>query len=112
MYSAFTWREGAAPARTAVAAARGATAAGGTTAAHRRPDGGRWREGVVAPAAVEVLLQTLNVPAFVVDRYRDVLAANRLAQALSPLMTPGVNRLRALFTDPVAQEYHPDWACR
>ncbi|MCO5973712.1 helix-turn-helix domain-containing protein [Actinoallomurus soli] len=70
----------------------------------RRPE---RRERV--PEGVELLLRTLNVPAFVVDRYRDVLAANRLAQALSPLMAPGVNRLRAIFTDPVAQEYHPDW---
>jgi transcriptional regulator with XRE-family HTH domain len=70
----------------------------------RRP---RRRERV--PVGVELLLQTINVPAFVVNRYRDVLAANRLAQALSPLMAPGVNRLIALFTDPAARDYHPDW---
>lgn len=39
----------------------------------------------------------------------DVLAANRLAVALSPHMAPGVNRLRALFTDPGARDLHPDW---
>jgi transcriptional regulator with XRE-family HTH domain len=61
------------------------------------------------PAGVQMLLDTVNVPAFVVNRYRDVLAANHLARALSPLMAPGVNRLRALFTDPAARDYHPDW---
>ena len=60
------------------------------------------------PAGIELLLQTLNVPAFVVNRYRDVLAANQLAVALSPLMRPGTNRLIVLFTDPLAAVYHPD----
>jgi len=67
----------------------------------------RRRERV--PVGVELLLQTINVPAFVSSRYWDVLAANHLAQALSPLMAPGVNRLVALFTDPAARDYHPDW---
>jgi hypothetical protein len=70
----------------------------------RRP---RRRERV--PVGVELLLQTINVPAFVVNKYRDVLAANHLAQALSPLMAPGVNRLIALFSNPAARDYHPDW---
>ncbi|WP_306211707.1 helix-turn-helix domain-containing protein [Actinoplanes sp. RD1] len=61
------------------------------------------------PAGLRMLLDTINVPAFVVNRYRDVLAANALAVALSPLMAPGTNRLRVLFTDPAAREYHPDW---
>ncbi|GLY16762.1 transcriptional regulator [Kineosporia sp. NBRC 101677] len=60
------------------------------------------------PAGLEMLVGTLNVPAFVVNRYRDVLAANRLAVSLSPLMRPGTNRLLTLFTDPQAREYHPD----
>lgn len=70
----------------------------------RRP---RRRERV--PVGVELLLQTINVPAFVVNKYTDVLAANPLSEALSPLMTAGVNRLIVLFTDPAAQEYHGDW---
>jgi MmyB-like transcription regulator ligand binding domain len=49
------------------------------------------------------------VPAFVVNRYRDVLAANPLAVMLSPLMQPGTNRLIALFTNPQAALFHPDW---
>lgn len=61
------------------------------------------------PAGTLSLLDTINVPAFVVNKYRDVLAANPLAVALSPLMRPGTNRLLALFTDPEAAAYHPDW---
>jgi len=61
------------------------------------------------PAGLDLLLRTINVPALVFNKYSDVLAANRLAQELSPDMVPGVNRLRLLFTDPAAQRYHPDW---
>ncbi len=68
----------------------------------------RPRPAERVPAGVEMLLTTLNVPAFVVNRYRDVLAANQLAVELSPLMRPGTNRLVVLFTDPAARAYHPD----
>jgi transcriptional regulator with XRE-family HTH domain len=66
------------------------------------------REDRVRPG-LDLLLRTVNVPAIVFNKYSDVLAANPLAQKLSPGMVPGVNRLRALFTDPAAQGYHPDW---
>jgi hypothetical protein len=49
------------------------------------------------------------VPAFVQDRYLNVLAANPMAQALSPNMRPGVNRLLAAFLDPGEQDLHEDW---
>jgi hypothetical protein len=49
------------------------------------------------------------VPALVFNKYSDVLAANRLARALSPDMVPGRNRLRVLFTDQAALEYNADW---
>lgn len=62
------------------------------------------------PKGVLALLDTINVPAFVMNRYRDVLAANPLATALEPTLQPGTNRLLTLFTDPEAREYHPDWA--
>ncbi|MEW1649079.1 helix-turn-helix transcriptional regulator [Streptomyces sp. NPDC091219] len=68
-----------------------------------RPRSERVPEGIV------MLLDTFTVPAFVQNRYTDVLAANDVAVALSPHMAPGVNRLRALFTDPVARELHMDW---
>ncbi|MFJ9034005.1 helix-turn-helix domain-containing protein [Streptomyces sp. NPDC102274] len=72
---------------------------------HRHP---ARREERVPPGLV-LLLRTTNVPAIVLNKYSDVLAANPLAQELSPGMVPGVNRLRALFTDPAAQDYQPDW---
>jgi transcriptional regulator with XRE-family HTH domain len=63
----------------------------------------------IVPDGVVALLDTLQTPAFVVDRYRDVLAANRPARALSPDLRPGANRARALFLDPETQRRHPDW---
>jgi hypothetical protein len=51
----------------------------------------------------------VNLPAFVESRTFEVLAANRLAQAISPNLRPGRNRLRAIFLDPEEQELYPDW---
>ena len=51
---------------------------------------------VSAHALAEVIDQFL-MPAIVVNRYRDVLAANPIARALSPEFTPGEN-FRALAT--------------
>ncbi len=42
-------------------------------------------------------------------RYFDVLAANRLAFALSPNLQVGRNRLRAVFGDPAEKALYPDW---
>lgn len=39
----------------------------------------------------------------------DVLAANRLATALSPTIRPGVNRLATMFVDEDERELYPDW---
>ncbi|WP_225851012.1 helix-turn-helix domain-containing protein [Streptomyces sp. HPF1205] len=80
-----------------------------TELARPRPRRRTARRPERVPSGTLILLDTLDVPAFVVNRYRDVLAANRLAVALSPLMAPGTNRLIALFTDPRAATYHPDW---
>ncbi len=38
-----------------------------------------------------------------------MLAVNRLAEALSPTLRVGRNRLRDLFLDPAEQAMHPDW---
>ncbi|MFF6906060.1 helix-turn-helix domain-containing protein [Streptomyces sp. NPDC012389] len=61
------------------------------------------------PANLALLLETLNVPALVFNKYSDVLAANPLARALSPEMKPGTNRLRVLFTEQAARDYREDW---
>jgi transcriptional regulator with XRE-family HTH domain len=72
-------------------------------AARRRPR----RE--VVPAGIRQLLGVLGLPAFVESRMLDVLAANPLATALSPSMSPGTNRLRSLFLDPGERDLYPDW---
>ncbi|GGI38998.1 transcriptional regulator [Cnuibacter physcomitrellae] len=66
-------------------------------------------EGDRLPADAQLLLDTIGAPAFIVNRYRDVLAANAAATELSPMMRPGVNRIRALFLDAETQRAHPDW---
>jgi transcriptional regulator with XRE-family HTH domain len=61
------------------------------------------------PEGTLILIGSLPMPAFVEDRYLEVLAANRLAAALSPNMRAGVNRLLAAFLDPAERELHENW---
>jgi transcriptional regulator with XRE-family HTH domain len=63
----------------------------------------------VVPTGIRQLLDSLGLPAFVENRMFDVLAANRLATALSPGIRPGLNRLRSLFLDEAERDLHPDW---
>jgi transcriptional regulator with XRE-family HTH domain len=72
-----------------------------------RPPRRPRRENV--PAGIRQLLEVINLPAFVENRTFEVLAANRLATAVSPNIRPGVNRLRAIFLDPAEQDLYPDW---
>ncbi|MCZ2826952.1 MULTISPECIES: helix-turn-helix domain-containing protein [unclassified Modestobacter] len=61
------------------------------------------------PAGVLKLLDSLVQPAFIEDRYFDILAANRMATALSPGLAVGGNQLRDLFLDPAQQALHREW---
>lgn len=61
------------------------------------------------PESTRLLLSSLHLPAFVEGRYLDVLAANRLARAISPRLAVGENRLRAVFLDPEEQALYLDW---
>jgi transcriptional regulator with XRE-family HTH domain len=63
----------------------------------------------VVPAGIRQLLDVLELPAFVESRMFDVLAANRLATALSPRIRPGENRLRSTFLDEDERDLHPEW---
>ena len=63
----------------------------------------------VVPAGTLRLLDRVGIPGYVEGRYFDVLAVNELAQALSPTLRVGHNRLRDLFLDPAEQAMHPDW---
>jgi transcriptional regulator with XRE-family HTH domain len=71
----------------------------------RRP---RPRKEMVPPGALK-LLDSLVQPAFIEGRYFDILAANRLAAALSPGLVAGGNQLRAMFLDPAEQALYPEW---
>jgi transcriptional regulator with XRE-family HTH domain len=74
-----------------------------------RPATSRRPRREVVSAGVRQLLEVINLPAFVESRMFEVLAANRLATAVSPSIQPGVNRLRAIFLDPEEQDLHSDW---
>ncbi len=65
------------------------------------------RESV--PPGMATLVASLHQPAFIEGRYFDILAANPLAQALSPRLVVGGNQLRAMFLEPAEQALHPDW---
>jgi transcriptional regulator with XRE-family HTH domain len=75
------------------------------------PSGG-WRDasgGEVAADGTEELIEQFGMPAIVASRCLDVLAANRLARALSPGFTPGRNFLSWRLLDPAARELYVDW---
>lgn len=55
------------------------------------------------------LIDQFSMPAFVANRYLDVLAANAIASALSPEFTPGRNFLRWRLSEPAARELYIDW---
>jgi transcriptional regulator with XRE-family HTH domain len=66
------------------------------------------------PAAVRAyalaeLINEFSMPAIVANRYEDVLAANPMAQALSPEYTAGQNFLRWRLLDPAARELYVNW---
>jgi transcriptional regulator with XRE-family HTH domain len=48
-------------------------------------------------------------PAYVMNKFTDVLAVNSLAAALSPNYRVGVNLLRAVFLDPAERALRRDW---
>src|SRR5262249_30887846 len=50
--------------------------------------------------------------AYVQGPFQDILAANRLAVALSPVFRPGGNILRSVLLDPEVQEFLPGWQSR
>ncbi|WP_072802403.1 helix-turn-helix transcriptional regulator [Rhodococcoides yunnanense] len=68
------------------------------------------RRNEKVPTGIGQLVDELPMPAYVVGTYFDVLAANRMARALSPSFTPGNNVLRQLFLDPSDRELYVDWS--
>jgi len=53
-----------------------------------------------------------HTPAYVQGPFQDVLAAHRLAVAVSPIFTPGNNLLRSVLLDPAVQDSLPGWQNR
>jgi transcriptional regulator with XRE-family HTH domain len=62
-----------------------------------------------AADGTDELIDQFSMPAIVVSRCLDVLAANPLARALSPGFTPGTNFLRWRLFEPAAREFFVDW---
>lgn len=67
------------------------------------------RRSETVPAQVAQLLDSIGLPAFIANRYFDVLACNPLMTALEPNVRVGENRLRSAFLDSGEQALHPDW---
>jgi transcriptional regulator with XRE-family HTH domain len=75
------------------------------------PTTSRWDQSVLEVAAegLDRLIDQFPFPAIVANRYQDVLAANPIAQALSPGFAPGQNFLSWRLLDPAARELYVDW---
>ena len=73
------------------------------------PNGGDTSALDAAGYGLAELIDEFLMPAIVTNRYRDVLAANPIARALSPEFTPGQNSLRWRLFDPAARELYGDW---
>jgi transcriptional regulator with XRE-family HTH domain len=72
----------------------------------------RRRPERVRPGVQPLLDAWHNTPAYIQNPLQDVLAANRLAVALSPIFTPGNNILRSVLLDEAVQEFLPGWQNR
>ncbi|MEU4488656.1 hypothetical protein AB0H94_27860 [Streptomyces purpurascens] len=63
----------------------------------------------VPPGILQLIDGWTSNPAYVENKFTDVLAANALATALSPNYAPGVNLLRAILLDESERELLRDW---
>src|SRR3954462_666942 len=66
--------------------------------------------GSVRPGVAHLLGRWSELPAFVVNDRRDVLAATPLAGRVNPAWTPGMNLAEFVFLDPRARDVYPDWS--
>jgi transcriptional regulator with XRE-family HTH domain len=68
------------------------------------------RPGAATAAdGLDQLIDQIPLPAIVTNRYQEVLAANALAQRLSPGFAPGENFLRWRLLAPGARDFFVDW---
>ncbi|MEV2194745.1 helix-turn-helix transcriptional regulator [Streptomyces phaeochromogenes] len=82
--------------------ARRSGRAGDSGRASRKPE-------PVPPGILQLIDGWPSNPAYVENRFTDVLAANPLATALSPSHSPGVNLIRAILLDEAERELRRDW---
>jgi transcriptional regulator with XRE-family HTH domain len=73
------------------------------------PKGGDTAEPEASAHGMAEIVDQFLMPAIVANRYRDVLAANPIARALSPEFTPGQNSLRWRLLDPAARQLYINW---
>jgi transcriptional regulator with XRE-family HTH domain len=73
------------------------------------PQGGDISEPEAAAYGLAEVIDQFLMPAVVFNRYRDVLAANPIARALSPEFRPGQNSLRWRLFDPAARQLYVNW---
>lgn len=66
-------------------------------------------DGPVSPQVRRIMDGLRDVPAFVVGRAQDILAANRMAEALYAGFERFDNLLQMIFLDPFAREFYADW---
>ncbi len=63
----------------------------------------------VRPGVLVLLERWADLPAFVVDPRRDVLAGTALAARVNPAWSPGHNLIEFAFLDPRARSVYLDW---
>ncbi|WP_405068678.1 hypothetical protein OG558_02055 [Kribbella sp. NBC_01510] len=63
----------------------------------------------VSPSIVELIDGWPNNPAYVQNKYTDVLAVNALCAALTPNYAVGVNLLTSVLLDPAERALRRDW---
>lgn len=82
----------------------------GTRSAHGRKAAARRPRADEVPESVINLINGWSTnPAYVQNKFTDILAVNPLCAALSPNYAPGVNLLRAAFLDPNDRTLRTDW---
>ncbi|MEU3017705.1 helix-turn-helix transcriptional regulator [Nocardiopsis sp. NPDC007018] len=77
--------------------------------AEGRPRGRARRDTRVSPHLARLLERWSDTPAFVLDHPLDVLARNRLAEALHSDFTLDDNLARMVFLDSAARRFHREW---
>jgi len=74
-----------------------------------RKGGQRPKVEPVPPSILELVDSWTDNPAYVQNKYTDVLAVNTLGRAINPKLRVGVNLLTTVLLDPAQRTFHRDW---